>query len=79
MSDSPQSEPNPAADNRLFVLVLQHPQERKEPLATAAVAVAALRRARLVAGLSWANLERALGRPLFLSPPLLRRRVGLSA
>jgi DTW domain-containing protein YfiP len=43
------------------VLVLQHPQERREPLATAAAAVAGLRQARLVAGLSWANLERALG------------------
>ena len=49
-------------DNRLFVLVLQHPQERREPLATAAAAVARLRRARLVAGLSWPNLSRALGR-----------------
>ncbi len=47
----------------MFVLVLQHPQERREPLATAPVAVATLRRAKLVAGLSWPNLERALGRP----------------
>ena len=45
------------------MLVLQHPQERRERLATAAVAVAALRRARLVAGLSWANLAQALGHP----------------
>lgn len=50
-------------DNRLFVLVLQHPQERSEPRATAAVAVGALRRARLAVGLSWPNLTRALGRP----------------
>ncbi len=65
------SEPEPPAaapvpdviiDNRLFVLVLQHPQERREPLATAAATVAALRRARLVAGLSWPNLAQALGR-----------------
>jgi len=55
--------PAEAIDNRLFVLVLQHPQERREPLATAAAAVAALRRAKLVAGLSWPNLARALGRP----------------
>lgn len=54
--------PDAAIDNRVFVLVLQHPQERHEPRATAAAAVAALRRARLVAGLSWANLARALGR-----------------
>jgi DTW domain-containing protein YfiP len=64
------SEPGPApgpipgtpVDNRLFVLVLQHPQERREALATAAATVAALRRARLVAGLSWPNLSRVLGR-----------------
>jgi tRNA-uridine aminocarboxypropyltransferase len=49
--------------NRAFVLVLQHPQEQREPRATAALAVATLRGARLVAGLSWPNLSRALGRP----------------
>lgn len=59
----PQDAPQEAIDNRLFVLVLQHPQERREPLATAAAAVAALRRAELVTGLSWPNLARALGRP----------------
>ncbi|HTV88634.1 MAG TPA: tRNA-uridine aminocarboxypropyltransferase [Stellaceae bacterium] len=48
--------------NRVFVLVLQHPRERKEPRATAAAAAAQLRRARLVVGLSWPNLARALGR-----------------
>jgi DTW domain-containing protein len=52
----------PAVANRLFILVLQHPQERRESRATAAVAVRALRRAKLVAGLSWPNLEHALGR-----------------
>jgi DTW domain-containing protein len=51
----------PAA-NRLFVLVLQHPQEQREARATAAAAVAALRRAKLVRGLSWPNLAKALGR-----------------
>lgn len=51
-------------DNRLFVLVLQHPQERKEALTTASLACAALRRAALVIGLSWPNLARALGRPV---------------
>jgi hypothetical protein len=50
-------------DNRLFVLVLQHPREKKEALATAAAICAALRRAALVVGLSWPNLARALGRP----------------
>jgi DTW domain-containing protein YfiP len=48
--------------NRLFILVLQHPQEKRESRATAAAAVGTLRRAKLVAGLSWPNLERALGR-----------------
>src|SRR5438874_4278980 len=50
-------------DNRLFALVLQHPQERREVLATAAASCAALRRAALVVGLSWPNLARALSRP----------------
>ena len=50
-------------DNRLFVLILQHPQEKREVLATAAVTCAALRRGALVVGLSWPNLARALGRP----------------
>ena len=49
-------------DNRLFVLVLQHPQEKKEALATAASACASLNRADLVVGLSWPNLSRVLGR-----------------
>ena len=62
MSHSEVSLPEPA-DNRVFVLVLQHPQERREALATAATAVAALRRAKLVTGLSWSNLSRALGSP----------------
>jgi DTW domain-containing protein len=51
------------SDNRVFVLVLQHPREQKEPRATAAAALGALRRARLATGLSWPNLGRALGRP----------------
>jgi DTW domain-containing protein len=51
-------------DNRLFVLILQHPQEKKETLATAAVTRAMLNRAELVVGLSWPNLARALGRSL---------------
>jgi DTW domain-containing protein YfiP len=50
-------------ENRIFVLVLQHPQERREAVATAATVCAALRQAALVVGLSWPNLERALGRP----------------
>jgi DTW domain-containing protein len=49
-------------DNRLFVLILQHPQEKREALATAGVTRALLARAELAVGLSWPNLSRALGR-----------------
>jgi len=49
-------------DNRLFILILQHPRENREPLATAGLTCAALRHAALVSGLSWPNLGRALGR-----------------
>jgi DTW domain-containing protein len=49
-------------NNRLFVLILQHPQEKKEALATAALTRALVSRAELVVGLSWPNLSRALGR-----------------
>jgi DTW domain-containing protein YfiP len=52
-----------AIDNRVELLILQHPREQKEALATAALTVAELRRARLVIGLSWPNLAAALGRP----------------
>jgi DTW domain-containing protein YfiP len=60
VTDAPVEQPQ--IDNRLFMLILQHPQERSEPLATAAATAAALRRARLTVGLSWPNLGRALGR-----------------
>ncbi len=48
-------------DNRLRLLILQHPHERREPLSTAASITETLARARLVVGLSWPNLARALG------------------
>jgi DTW domain-containing protein len=48
--------------NRTFVLILQHPREKKEPLATAGLTIAALQQAMLVIGLSWPNLGAALGR-----------------
>ncbi len=48
-------------ENRLFILVLQHPREQRETLATAGLTVAMLRRAELAVGLSWPNLARALG------------------
>ena len=49
-------------DNLLFVLILQHPQEKREALATAAATRALLSRAERVVGLSWPNLAGALGR-----------------
>ena len=61
MSETANSEGAPVA-NRVFVLILQHPHEKREPLATAPAVVATLRHAKLVTGLSWPNLSRALGR-----------------
>lgn len=51
------------ADNQTFILILQHPREKKEPLATAGPTIDALQRARLRIGLSWPNLATALGQP----------------
>ena len=48
-------------DNRVFVLVLQHPQEQREALSTAPLIAGALRQAKVVIGLSWPSLARALG------------------
>ena len=49
-------------DNRLFLLILQHPQEKRHALATAGLTCAVLKQAELIVGLSWPNLPRALGR-----------------
>jgi DTW domain-containing protein YfiP len=53
-----------AIDNTVFVVILQHPREKKETLATAALTCRVLARAELVIGLSWPNLRRILGRPV---------------
>jgi len=52
----------PKLENRLFVLVLQHPQERTRELGTGRLLVERLAQARLSVGLSWPNLKKALGR-----------------
>jgi DTW domain-containing protein YfiP len=54
----------PAAlvDNRIFALVLQHPQEKRQALATAPLLTSSLRQAAVAVGLSWPNLAAALGR-----------------
>ena len=50
-------------DNRVALLVLQHPQEQDRMLGTARVAVKSLKNAELRIGLSWPSLSKALGRP----------------
>ena len=50
-------------DNRVFVLILQHPRERREALSTAPLLCETLRNAKLAVGLSWPGLARAVGGP----------------
>jgi DTW domain-containing protein YfiP len=45
------------------VLILQHPQERREALSTAPLVCSTLRQSRLAIGLSWPGLARAVGEP----------------
>jgi DTW domain-containing protein YfiP len=51
-------------DNRIEVLILQHPQEQDTALGTAALTVESLARATLKIGLSWPSLSKVLGRPV---------------
>jgi DTW domain-containing protein YfiP len=51
-------------ENRLSVLILQHPQEQDRALGTARLAVQHFRDAVLRIGLSWPSLSKALGRPV---------------
>ncbi len=50
-------------DNRLKLLILQHPHERKAAFSTAPACAAALAHCKIVVGLSWPNLARAAGEP----------------
>jgi DTW domain-containing protein YfiP len=52
-----------AVDNKVFVLILQHPQEQDRVLGTARLLVGTLAKARLTVGLSWRNLSHALKAP----------------
>src|SRR5580693_4623078 len=63
-------------DNRLFVLVLQHPQEKREVLATAAETCAALRPAALAVEREIIVLDRA-GRPAADQDAMLRGLEGV--
>ncbi len=49
-------------DNKVSILILQHPQEQDRTLGSARLAVRALTRATLKVGLSWPSLSRMLGR-----------------
>ncbi len=49
-------------DNRVFVLILQHPQERREALSTAPLIATTLRHAKIAVGLSWPGLARLVGK-----------------
>lgn len=50
-------------DNKLSVLILQHPQEKDRVLGSASLLVDNLANARLTIGLSWRNLAHALKQP----------------
>jgi DTW domain-containing protein YfiP len=52
-----------AVDNKVAVLVLQHPQEQDRVLGTAKLLCTTLDNAKLTIGLSWRNLGHALGAP----------------
>jgi DTW domain-containing protein YfiP len=53
----------PKVDNRIAVLILQHPQEQDRVLGTAKLVCSTLCNARLAIGLSWRNLGHALKAP----------------
>jgi DTW domain-containing protein len=50
-------------DNRIALLILQHPQEQDKTLGTARLTALHFAKATLKIGLSWASLAKALGRP----------------
>jgi DTW domain-containing protein YfiP len=51
-------------DNRIALLILQHPQEQDRALGTARLTALHLKNAVLKIGLSWPSLSKALGRPV---------------
>lgn len=50
-------------ENRVALLILQHPQEQDKILGSARLAAVSLTDATFKVGLSWASLAKALGRP----------------
>src|SRR3954467_7064051 len=53
-----------AIDNRIALLILQHPQEQDRALGTARLLALHFPNAVLKIGLSWPSLSKALGRPV---------------
>src|SRR5258705_921600 len=53
-----------AIDNRISLLILQHPQEQDRSLGTARLTALHFKNAAVKIGLSWPSLSRALGRPV---------------
>ena len=53
----------PTVENKVAVLILQHPQEQDHVLSTAGIIGSTLANATLTVGLSWRNLGHALGAP----------------
>jgi DTW domain-containing protein YfiP len=51
-------------DNRIALLILQHPQEQDRALGTARLTALHLKNSVLKIGLSWPSLSKALGRPV---------------
>ncbi len=51
-------------ENRIGLLILQHPQEQDRALGTARLTAAFLPKATVRVGLSWPSLAKALGRPV---------------
>jgi len=51
-------------ENRISLLILQHPQEQDRVLGTARLTVLHFKNAVLRIGLSWSSLSKALGRPV---------------
>jgi DTW domain-containing protein len=51
-------------ENKLGILILQHPQEQDRALGTARVAALHFKTAVVKVGLSWPSLAKALGRPV---------------
>src|SRR5262245_55977550 len=53
-------------ENKVALLILQHPQEQDRALGTARLTALSLTNAQLKVGLSWPNLGRILGRTVDL-------------